>query len=386
MKRILLSILLLALSIGAQAQFSPNTTLTAAALNAALAAPTITAGQINGTTSILTSGAVTLNGVNTFGANTTAVTQNYLAASNAVATSSFVHQSILAAAAALPISVAGSGTYNLASPGTGAIFGIATSGGAITSVSSIVAPGTSYQVGDCLVMVGGNGDALVRVTTVSSGGVTAASVLYGGTGYTGTPQLTGMALPPGSRTGILSGILTGNVTIIVGNGTYLAGARRAGFANNTTGAFSVTVKLSNGAGGSTGTGVVLPQGTNNSTSILLYTDGVTDIWPEVGSATNLNITGTLTVAGIQIAPGLSGTSASIGGSGLAQGACSSTTVTITGVTTAMVVRTTPVTYPGDGFYWQAYVSASNTVTVTVCSAKGGTNTPTASAYNVRVTQ
>src|SRR6185437_6031808 len=68
--------------------------------------------------------------------------------------------------------------------------------------------------------------------------------------------------------------------IIVPSGTYLAGARRIGFQNNSTGNFTITVKLSNGAGGSTGTGVVLPQGTANNTSTLLYTDGVNDIWIE----------------------------------------------------------------------------------------------------------
>ena len=39
------------------------------------------------------------------------------------------------------------------------------------------------------------------------------------------------------------------------------------FTNNTTGAFTVTVKLSNSADGSVGNGVVLAQGTNNSTAM-----------------------------------------------------------------------------------------------------------------------
>lgn len=383
MKRLFTSFLLL-VAAHAHAQFSPNTILTAAALNSALAAPIITGGQINGTTPITTSGAVTLSGAVNLGSNTTATTGNYLANSNQVATSAFVRQSILAASATVPINIiGGGGTYNFASIGTNALFGVTTSGGALATISSVVTPGTGYQVGDCLVMLGGNGDAVVYVTAVSGGGVTAATVLYGGTGYSGTPQLSGSALPPGSRTGLISGTLTSNATIIVPAGTFLAGGRRFSFANNTTGAFTITAKLSNGTGGSTGTGVVLPQGTANSTSIIIYTDGVTDLWPESGAISNLVIPGTLTVGGLNVQGRLTGVSSSIGGSALAAGACSTTTVSITGASTAMAVTTTPVTYPGDGFYWRGYVSSANTVTVSICSVTNSA-TPTASAYNVRV--
>lgn len=384
MKRIFLFAYWLAFSTFAHAQFSPNTTLTAAALNAALAAPTITGGQINGTTSITTSGAVNLNGATVLGPNTTATTQNYLASSGLVATAAFVRQSILASQATIPIAVVGGGgTYNFASIGTGAIFGVTTSSGAIATVSSIVAGGTGYQVGDCLVMQGGNGDAVVYVTGVSSGAVTTATVLYGGSNYSGTPQLPGSPLPPGSRTGIVSGTLTSNATVIVPAGTFLAGARRFGFINNTTGAFTVTVKLSNGAGGSTGTGVVLPQGTGTNTSVILYTNGVTDVWPEVSAAPNFIVAGSLTVAGVPVLGRLSATSASIGGGSLAAGACASTVTAITGATTSMAVNVTPVTYPGDNFYWKGYVSSANNVTVLVCSAVNSA-TPTASTYNIRV--
>lgn len=384
MKRLLLAILLCAASLATHAQFTPNTVLTASALNAALAAPTITGGQINGTTSILTSGTVTLNGVNTFGANTSAVTQNYLASSNLVATAAFVRQSILASQATIPISIiGGGGTYNFASIGTGAIFGVTTSGGAITTVSSVIAGGTGYQIGDCLIMQGGNGDAVVYVTAVSSGAVTAATVLYGGTNYTGTPQLTGSPLPPGSRTGNITGTLTSNATIIVPAGSFLAGARRFGFQNNTTGNFTITVKLSNGSGGSTGTGVVLPQGTGNSTSLMIYTNGVTDLWPEVSSAPNFIVTGSLTVAGVPVLGRYSGVSSSLGGGSLTAGSCASTTVTITGAASGMGVNVTPTADPGGQFFWKGYVSSANTVTVSICNG-GSTGTPTATTYNVRV--
>lgn len=384
MKKFLFAIIGLAASLNALAQFSPNTVLTAAALNNALAAPTITGGQVNGTTNITTTGTVNLNGINTFGANTSAVTQNYLASSNLVATVAFVRQSILASQATIPISIiGGGGTYNFASIGTGAIFGVTTSSGAIATVSSIVAGGSGYQVGDCLVMQGGNGDAIVYVTAVSSGAVTAATVLYGGTNYSGTPQLTGSPLPPGSRTGNITGTLTSNATIIVPAGSFLAGARRFGFQNNTTGNFTITVKLSNGSGGSTGTGVVLPQGTGNNTSIMIYTNGVTDLWPEVSAAPNFIVANALTVAGVPVLGRYSAVSSSLGGGSLTQGSCASTTVTVTGAASGMGVNVTPVADPGGQFFWKGFVSSANTVTVSVCNG-GSTGTPTATTYNVRV--
>lgn len=383
MKRLFLTFLLLASGASAWAQFSPNTTLTAAALNAALAAPTITAGQINGTTSITTSGAVNLNGTNNLGAATSATTQSLINNSGLVATTSYVKQSILARTAFIPMTITG-GTYNFASAGTGAIFGVTTSGGAIASVTSIVAGGTGYQVGDVLTMVGGNGDGLVYVSAVASGVVTTATVFYGGTGYSGSPQLSGTALPPGSRTGGLTGTLTSNATIIIPNGTYLAGARRIGFENNTTGAFTIRVKLSDGAGGSTGTGFLLPQGTGNNTSLIVYTDGVSDVWPEVGAAPNFIVAGSLTVAGVPVLGRLAGTTPSLGGTGLANGACSTVTATVTGATVGMGVVVTPATDPGTGFHWYGFVSSANTITARVCSAQGGTNTPVASAYAIRV--
>lgn len=385
MNKLKLLLIGLLVATNAHAQFSPGTVLTATALNAALAAPAITSGSINGNTTIITTGPVTLTGVTSLGAQASATTPGYLDSTTHVATTQYVGRSLLAATASIPFTVT-SGTYNFATAGSGAIFGVTTSGGAVASITSIVAGGTGYQVGDVLVLVGGNGDGAAYVSSVSSGVVTAATILYGGTGYSGTPQLTGMGLPPGSRTGVLSGTLTGNVTIVVPAGTYLAGARRFSFANNTTGAFTVTVKLSNGTGGSTGTGVVLPQGTNNSTSLTLYTNGVSDVWAENGAVPNFIIANSLTVAGLPVLPNLSGTSGSLGGTGLAQGACSTTSVTIAGATTTMTVSASPQTFPGSGFFWRGYVSAANTVTVLICSAQGGTNTPTASLYNVRVEQ
>ncbi len=81
---------------------------------------------------------------------------------------------------------------------------------------------------------------------------------------------------------------------------------------------------------------------------------------------------------------LSGTSTAIGGSALVAGACASTTVTISGATTAMVPVVSPNTYPGAGMDWFGYVSAANTVTVQICATVAGT--PVSSTYNVRVLQ
>jgi hypothetical protein len=93
---------------------------------------------------------------------------------------------------------------------------------------------------------------------------------------------------------------------------------------------------------------------------------------------------TLTVGTISVKPNLTGTTGSIGGQSLTAGTCTSGTATVTGATTAMAVSASPVTYPGDGAYWDAFVSATNTVTVKVCATV--TVVPTTSAYNVRVLQ
>ncbi len=81
---------------------------------------------------------------------------------------------------------------------------------------------------------------------------------------------------------------------------------------------------------------------------------------------------------------LTGTSGSLGGSALTAGSCSSATVSISGATTSMTAVASPASDPGAGFYWLAFVSSSNTVTVRICAAVAGT--PTATTYNVRVIQ
>jgi hypothetical protein len=123
-----------------------------------------------------------------------------------------------------------------------------------------------------------------------------------------------------------------------------------------------------GAGGSS-TGVLM--GSHNSNVTV--------------SANNVSGFGTnLSGAGAQMVAALTGTSGSIGGSALAAGACTSGSAFISGATTSMVAVASPNTYPGDGNYWDARVTASGTVTVKVCAAVA--QTPTASTYNVRILQ
>lgn len=81
---------------------------------------------------------------------------------------------------------------------------------------------------------------------------------------------------------------------------------------------------------------------------------------------------------------LFGTSTSIGGSLLAAGGCTSGATTVTGATSSMEVVVTPTTYPGDGVFWNGYVSSANTITVKVCEVILGT--PTASTYNLMAIQ
>lgn len=272
----------------------PNPTVSAVhATSGTLAGITITTSTIASTT---------------VAATVTGVTGSSIENSTQLATDQFVNQQIIRFSANVPLAITG-GTYNQASLGTGVSFVIFVSGGVISSVISIISGGTGYAVGDMLLVSGGNFDARVRVTNVSGGVIQSGGlqVLYGGTGYTTGATVQAMDVPPGQRTIVLTGVLTSNVTYILQSGTFLNASRRPEFVNNTTGAFTVTVKISNGAGGPTGTGVVLPQGTNSSTAVTLMTDGVNDVWlantpagigalPTAGGTVsgNLAVTGTLT--------------------------------------------------------------------------------------------
>jgi len=266
MKRLLLVCGLLWSAL-ASAQFTPGQLLTAQELNSQflLYAP-LTGATFSGT--------VVGN----------SVTQSTNDNSTLFATDAFVNQQIIRSTTTVPLTIAG-GTYNQATLGSGFQPVVFASGGVIGSILTIAAPGTGYAVGDLITLAGGNADATIRITSIGAGGsVTAAQVLYGGTGYSNGAQIMATPIPPGDRNVILTGVLTSNVTFIIANGTFNTASRRPSFVNNTTGAFTVTVFLSNGADGTTGSGYVLPQGITNSTSVLLQTDGKTDVWPVDTSA------------------------------------------------------------------------------------------------------
>jgi len=196
----------------------------------------------------------------------------------AVATTAYVNTQLEYIRSTLPLTGVTGGIYNQATLGTGCTFAILSSGGVITGIATIVTGGSGYVVGDILVAQTGNFDAVVRVTSVNSGSVLTLAVVYGGTGYTNGLQTTSGEIPPGERFVPIFGTLTSNMTIVIAGGPSLVATRRPIFANNTTGAFTVTVLLSNGAGGTVGSGVVLTQGSNNSTAQMVVTDGQADVW------------------------------------------------------------------------------------------------------------
>jgi hypothetical protein len=166
------------------------------------------------------------------------------------------------------------------------------------------------------------------------------------------------------------------------------------------GAYFVPVITAGATGTMNSAGVAIgaPPGlATNSTILLLGTStipsGVYGIYQSGtaansfgGAITSTTINGTTAVQvnGAALNPVLSGTTGSIGGGALIAGACASGTAVVTSSTTAMTVQVSPNTYEGDGFYEKSYVSSNGTVTVKVCAAIAGT--PTASTYNVRVTQ
>lgn len=208
------------------------------------------------------------------------VTQPTLTSNTTNATTAFVNNSIIRSHATQKI-VSTGGVYNLASVGTGLQVVVLASGGVVTSILTLVSGGTGYLNGDVLRLVGGNLDAVVRITNavggvVQSGGV---GIQYGGTGYTTGLQLTGMDPPVDSYNIVtITGVLASGMTVIVPASTNLLTSRQFVVNNNTTGAFTVSYFMSNGAGGTIGTGVVVPQGTANSCATELQTDGVTDVW------------------------------------------------------------------------------------------------------------
>jgi hypothetical protein len=78
----------------------------------------------------------------------------------------------------------------------------------------------------------------------------------------------------------------------------------------------------------------------------------------------------INLSGGQGLPALTATTASIGGSILIAGACTTGTVAVPGATTSMVALVDPQTYPGDGTIWDGQVTSAGTVTVKICAIIG----------------
>src|SRR5271157_615621 len=245
------------------AQPSPTLTINTTAISGASAGQLLYSDGTKLQASVtLPSG--TLAATNTFaGDNTTQV-----------ATDAFVQAACLLQMSTVPMAIT-AGTYSFATLSTNfPVISITTSSGAVTG-ATVLSGGTTLAVGDLIVPAHGNQDALLRVLTVLGGVAETLEVVYGGTGYTNGSGIASGAASVVPYTYLLSGVLTNNVTILVTNGTYLNASQQWYFANNTTGAYVVTVAVSNGSNApSAGRAAIIPQGTANSRIVGVQTDGV----------------------------------------------------------------------------------------------------------------
>ncbi len=238
---------------------------------------------------------------------TTATTQpNASDASTKVATDAFVQNAIELSMGTLPLNLGGLGpaTYSFASLGSGALVNYMASGGVITSITVWVPfVGSGYKAGDLITVSGGNYDAIIAVTAVAGGGYpTLGVILYGGTGYTSGTSIAAPAVSSIPFTFLLSGALSGNIEFLMSYGTYQTQSNQWIFCNNTTGAYTVTVGVSNSTntGASGGRTVVIPQGSNNNRSVFIQDDGElnTDL---AGVVNYADLGGLPTLAGFTVA-------------------------------------------------------------------------------------
>lgn len=188
----------------------------------------------------------------------------------------------------MPLASVTGGTYSFASLGAGCTLTFTVSGGVINAISSVAAGGSAYVVGDLLTPNGGNYDAVIRVTGVSGGVVTSAAILYGGTGFTAGTAVATQRANCNRKKITLAGVLANDALFLLPNGAYLTNATEWIVGNNTTGSHTTTFKISNGSNAGTGTGVVVLQGTANSSAVIIDTDGVSDVY--VSAVPNLTST------------------------------------------------------------------------------------------------
>jgi len=291
---------------------------------------------------------------------TTAVTQpNPYDFSTNVATDAFAVRLTNLQMATIPISGITGGTYSFNSAGTGALANYTAAGGTITNVLVWIPSGSGYQAGDLITFQAGNYDSLVLITAVTSGQPTAGTILYGGTGYTSGTSIAETGANAVQFTFLLSGTLTSNVTFVNQYGSYLTTGNQWLWANNTTGAFTVTVCQAASAGSQScgGRTVLIPQGTNNSSMMFIQTDGVAN----VDIANHIPINGTVTFT-----------------------AATSDNATINGVTASSHCVFSPTNATAAAATTIAYISSisANTVTFThvVTTASGGTESIQCTPY------
>jgi hypothetical protein len=219
---------------------------------------------------------------------------------------------------------------------------------------------------------GGLGIAATITGTVSGNALSGALTIATGGHYATLPS-SPATLTGGGCSVAPTATFTTSITgapITVGGNLHVVDA--AYFESPSTLPFSLLLQMGNGSSESTrivGTEIYAPNTIQSVT-------GDHPLCSSTGGKFTRNFLGPF------CGPQEAKTTASIGGGALLAGACASDTVGVASATTDMVATASPVTYPGDGFYWEAYVSSAGIVTVEVCSAVAGT--PAASAYNVRV--
>lgn len=248
----------------------------------------------------------------------TATTQSNAAdASLDVATDAFVQNAVNLTMGTVPLSNITGGTYSFDSQGSGGLLNYTAVGGAILSIIVwIPFVGSGYQVGDVITPAAGNFDAMIVITGVAGAGYpTSGTILYGGTGYVSGTSKAASAAASIQFTFLLSGTLTSDAMFVMTHGTYLTQSNQWIFCNNTTGAFTVTVAMGNASGGvASGRTVVLPQGTNNSSSLFLQGDGKLNVDPVVAIATDSSL-GLVEPDGSTITINPSGVISAVGGGG-----------------------------------------------------------------------
>jgi hypothetical protein len=216
------------------------------------------------------SGALTSLTINT--------TPNPYDATTKAANNAYVQQVIDLTMATVPLANLTGGQYSFASLGSGCTVSYTVVAGAISSITAVVTPGTTYAVGDIIQVQAGNYDSFLAVASVSGTGVATLTILYGGTGHANASAVATLGAQSALFKYRLSGTLSSNVNLIMSNGTYLTQSNQWVISNNTTGAYTVTVFVSNGANAPIGTGQVIPQGINNLTNTWIETDGSTDVY------------------------------------------------------------------------------------------------------------